>query len=108
LGIGSIFGGFFIAKGRRLAIFYMSVFIYVGVGLTLIRRIPTIMIGRGLCGFAGGVFNMINAKCMFENVPEKYAGIMGCSTNIAILLFGLTCSLLGMSMPSDPAQMPFD
>jgi hypothetical protein len=108
LGIGSIFGGFFIAKGRRLAIFYMSVFIYVGVGLTLIRTIPTIMVGRGLCGFAAGVFNMINAKCIFESVPAKYAGIMGCSTNINMVLFGLICSLLGMSLPADATQMPFD
>ena len=46
LGIGSIFGGFFISKGRRLAAFFMSAFILVGVGLSLILTVPTIMIGR--------------------------------------------------------------
>ena len=51
---------------------------------------------------------MINAKCVFECVPEKYNGVMGCSTNVLILWYGLICTFIGLSITSDKEQMKFD
>lgn len=66
------------------------------------------MIGRFLQGFAGGVFNMINAKCIFETVPEKYSGVMGCLTNTLNLWYGMISVMLGMTLPTDPQEMRDD
>jgi hypothetical protein len=59
-------------------------------------------------GFAGGVGNMINAKSVFETVPQKYNGVVGCLTNILILFFGMTCTFLGMTLPSEEPEMMDD
>lgn len=67
--LGSIFGGGLIIKGRRRAIFIMNAFIVIGAGISLILTVPTIVIGRFVCGVAAGVLNMVTMKSIFETVP---------------------------------------
>lgn len=99
--IGSIFGGYFIDIGRRLAIFIMNALVIVGAGITLIRTVPTIMIGRFLCGFAAGTLNMCCSKSIVETVPLKYSGAFGATTNIFLNIGALICSVLGMALPAE-------
>jgi MFS family permease len=97
--IGSCFGGPFIMKGRRSAVFIISGIVYLGSGLTLIRTIPTIILGRFLHGFASAIFSLIMAKSIFETVPENQRGVFGGLTNILICFSGLLCLFMGLLLP---------
>ena len=68
--IGSLIGGFIIEKGRRKATIFMNIFIYIGASISLILTVPTICIGRFICGLAAAVFNMTLMKTIYETVPE--------------------------------------
>lgn len=63
---GSILGGPIINRGRRRAIFILGILVLIGSGVSLIKTIPTIFIGRFICGFTGGVYTMICSKAIFE------------------------------------------
>jgi MFS family permease len=106
--IGSIFGGHLIDKGRRNAIFWMNGLVILGAGLTLIRTIPTILIGRFLEGFAAGILNMCSMKSIVETVPVKYTGAFGAMTNIFLNIGAFFCSVLGMALPRDTEDYPED
>lgn len=106
--IGSIFGGHLIDKGRRLAIFIMNALVIAGAALTLIRTVPTILIGRFMCGFAAGILNMCSMKSILETVPVKYSGAFGAMTNIFLNIGAMLCSVLGMALPSDPEDYSED
>lgn len=99
--IGSIFGGHLIDKGRRLIIFFMNAVVIFGAGLTLIRTVPTIIIGRFVCGFAAGILNMCSMKSIVETVPMKYSGAFGAMTNIFLNIGAMLCSILGMALPTN-------
>ena len=68
--IGSLIGGFIIEKGRRKATIFMNIFIYIGASISLILTVPTICIGRFICGLAAAVFSMTLMKTIYETVPE--------------------------------------
>jgi len=53
--LGALFGGPVITKGRRLACFTMSIVLIIGVGLTQIQTLPTMILGRFINGAAGSV-----------------------------------------------------
>lgn len=74
----------------------------------MIENVAAILIGRFLQGFAGGIYNMINAKSIFEVVPEQYNGVMGCLTNVLILFWGMLCTIIGMTIPTEPEAMEED
>jgi len=54
--VGAIFGGPIITYGRRRAVLLMSAVMVIGVVLTLIMTLPTMVIGLFITGFAGGVY----------------------------------------------------
>lgn len=99
--VGSLFGGGIIDKGRRRAILMISVLIYIGAGITLILTVPTIIIGRFICGIAAGILTMCNAKSIVETVPVKYNGVFGALTNILICYGGLIALSLGLALPDE-------
>lgn len=99
--VGSIFGGGLITKGRRRAILLMNILIYIGASFTLVRTLATILIGRFICGFAAGIFQMCSIKSIFETVPEKHCGVFGSLTNIFLNFGGLFCVVLGMAVPQN-------
>ena len=106
--LGSIFGGALIIKGRRRAIFIMNGFIFVGAGISLILTVPTIIIGRFICGLAAGVLNMVTMKSIFETVPVQYAGVFGSLTNIFLNVGLLLTVILGMAIPNNPNEFATD
>ena len=65
---GSVTGGPIINLGRRRATFIMDIVVLVGVGISLIFSLPTILLGRFIIGYTGGVFNMICSKSVLEVV----------------------------------------
>ena len=97
--IGSLIGGKIVALGRRKAILIMNAVIIVGTLITLIRTIPTIMIGRFICGCAAGVFNICMSKSICETVPASKSSLFEPMTNISINLAGVICLFLGLALP---------
>jgi MFS family permease len=97
--IGSLVGGKIVAMGRRRAILAMNAAIILGTSITLIRTIPTIMIGRFICGCAAGVFNICMSKSICETVPASKSSIFEPMTNISINLAGVIALLLGLTLP---------
>lgn len=99
IAVGSLLGGKIITYGRRRAILIMDIVIIVGTLLTLIRTIPTIIVGRFICGCASGVFNICMSKSISESVPASRASIFQPATNIGIRGAGVICLLLGLTLP---------
>ena len=99
--IGSVFGGKAVTYGRRRALLVMDVAIIVGTGLTLILTIPTLMVGRFICGCAAGVFNVVMGKSINESIPTSKLGLFEPILNVAICLGMLICLLLGLSLPDN-------
>ena len=99
LTIGSLVGGKVVAYGRRRAILLMNVAIIIGTLITLILTIPTIMIGRFICGCAAGVFNICMSKSICESVPASRSSIFEPMTNISICVAGVICLFLGLALP---------
>jgi len=102
--IGSLIGGRIVALGRRKAILMMDALIILGTLITLIRTIPTIMIGRFICGCAAGVFNICMSKSICETIPASKSSIFEPMTNISINVAGLICLLLGLALPDQESD----
>ena len=66
---GSLFGGKFITKGRRLCIIVFNVVAAVGTGMTMFLNLPLICVGRYIFGFACGTFSVAGPKMLDETVP---------------------------------------
>ena len=66
---GSLVGGKFIQKGRRLAIIVFNIFAAASVTLTMFLNLPMIIIGRYFFGFCCGVFSVAGPKMLDETVP---------------------------------------
>jgi len=78
--VGAIAGGPIISAGRRRAIFIMAAATIIGVVLTLILTLPTMVVGRFITGFAGGVYQLCGIKAVLETVPGNLIGLYGTST----------------------------
>jgi len=100
--MGSIFGGPIITYGRRQAIFIMFFIMPIGVGLTLIRTLPTMVIGRFITGAVSSVYQMCNIKAVQETVPTAYRGVYG-TTAGAFIAVGVFCvTVIGaITLPTD-------
>lgn len=100
--IGSLFGGPFITGGRRRGILLFSILETIGVALTLIRTLPTMLIGRFITGWAGGIFQMCNIKAVQETPPAKWVGVYNTAPGafLAIGVF-LVAFIGGVSLPED-------
>ena len=66
---GSLAGGNFITKGRRIAIIIFNVFSAMATALTMWLNFPAIVIGRFFYGFCCGVFSVAGPKMLDETVP---------------------------------------
>jgi MFS family permease len=106
--VGSLFAGKLISYGRHKAIHYMNGLVIIGTSISLIRTIPTIIIGRFVSGFAAGVLTTAMTKCIVETLPNEIAGMFGAATAISINFAGVICLVLGLLLPDDPAQYKDD
>ena len=60
--VGSLVGGKTITIGRRKAAIYVEILAIVGAGISLVRTVPTICLGRFLYSVTAGHTNIIMGK----------------------------------------------
>ena len=64
----------------------------------MVENVMYLSIGRFFLGVAGGCMNLIFAKIITENFPEKYANRMGFLTNFGIVVGTYVCYYLGVNI----------
>jgi MFS family permease len=99
IAIGSLLGGMAVQKGRRRAIFIFDFFTIVGAGICQYLSVPTLCLGRFICGFAAGVLNIALSKSIIETVPEKYTGMFGSLSNFYIATGVMLATVSGAVLP---------
>jgi facilitated trehalose transporter len=98
---GSLVGGKFIQKGRRLCIIIFNVFAAISITLTMFLNLPMIIIGRYLFGFCCGVFSVAGPKMLDETVPIQLSSSFGTATNTFLSAGIMIALLLGAGLPAD-------
>lgn len=108
LAIGSFLGGKAVSKGRRKAIFVFNIIAIIGSLICQVLTVPTLCIGRFLCGIAGGVLNVVLTKSIYETVPSELSGLYGNFTNLFICGGIMLVTLCGLILPTDKADFVSD
>jgi facilitated trehalose transporter len=98
---GSLVGGRFIQKGRRLALIIFNVFAALATTMTMALNLPMIIIGRYFFGFCCGVFSVAGPKMLDETVPIQLSSTFGTATNTFLSGGIMVALLLGAGLPAD-------
>ena len=106
--IGALIGGKAIQVGRRKAAIYWQFLAIVGSGITMICTVPTLCLGRFLCGITAGVVNNVMGKSLDETIPVKASGQFGTLLNTYICIGFPISYLLGAFLPDEPDEMAED
>lgn len=69
--LGSIIGGRVVKLGRRAAFLIACMVGIVGVSITMIERIPFILLGRLIYGFSCGLISICVPRFIEETVPNQ-------------------------------------
>jgi MFS family permease len=78
-----------------------NVFAAIAVSLTLIEKLPMIIIGRYFFGFCCGVFSVAGPKMLDETVPIHLSSTFGTATNTFLSGGIMVALLLGAGLPDD-------
>lgn len=107
--IGSFLGGWLMKAGRRRAAMIAQTLAIVSSLVTMAGTVAFLTIGRVLLGIAAGSMNVILAKLITENMPERYAAMLSIFVNASIATGLIPCYLLGAVLPDpDDFQANFD
>lgn len=98
---GSLSGGKFITKGRRICLIIFNFFAAIATGMTMFLNYETICIGRFLFGFCCGVFSVAGPKMLDETVPTHLNSSFGTATNSFMSGGIMIALLLGAFLPED-------
>jgi facilitated trehalose transporter len=99
--VGSLVGGNFITRGRRLALIVFNVFAAIAVTLTMFEHLVLICIGRFGFGFCCGVFSVAGPKMLDETVPIHLNSSFGTATNTFLSGGIMIAVVLGAILPDD-------
>jgi MFS family permease len=103
IAIGSLLGGLAVQKGRRRAIFIFDLMTICGSVICQYLSVPTLCLGRFICGLAAGVLNIALSKSIIETVPEQYTGLFGSFSNFYIAFGVMLATVTGAVLPHDKA-----
>jgi len=97
---GSVIGGILTNKlGRRQAMLWSDVLGVIGVTLTLIASLPTMIIGRAVCGIVGGINTVAVALYLVEMSPIAMAGVTGSMAIIILEVMAFISLVSGYAVP---------
>ena len=105
---GSLFGGKLILKGRRRAIIVIQAMAVIASIFTCFRSLFLICLGRFIIAFVGSCSCLIMGKSIGETVPSSMTASYGMLLNIFINVGFLLCFLIGLLLPTDPADFEKD
>lgn len=75
--LGAIFGGKLVTYGRRNVAIMISVFGFVGSGITVITSPYAIIVGRFTFGLSAGFSSVCIPRYVEETVPTHLYGMFG-------------------------------
>jgi len=102
LTVGSLTAGYSVGYGRKKAILCWNCIVILGCGLSLLRTMATICIGRFLIGLAAGLMNVACSKAIDETIPIEQQAFFGATTNMMINFGIMVAMALGFILPTDP------
>ena len=105
---GSLLGGRLIIYGRRRATLLTQCMAVVGSLCTCFKNLPLICFGRFLLGCVGSCSTLIMGKSICETLPSHKIAQYGMLTNIFINGGLVLCFVLGLLIPTDPAEFAAD
>ena len=97
--IGSLLAGVITKYGRRKALMYSNYIVFLSTALLMVLNVYTILVGRFLLGFAGGVFICASNLYISETIPGAQREIYGIAINSGIITGLLITSLFGFILP---------
>ena len=106
--IGSLLGGKLILKGRRRATLVIQAMAIFGSLLTMFKSLIMICTGRVILGFVGSCACLIMGKSIGETLPSSMNSQYGMLTNIFINFGFMLSFLVGLLLPTDPAEFATD
>ena len=99
--IGSIFGGVFVAKGRRINVIIFNLVLILSSLMSIDKNWWILNLGRVVFGFASGVLLCATPKIIEESIPTHLMDYgFGTSTNMFINIMITVYMLLGIGMPT--------
>lgn len=97
--IGAIACGSFNSYGKKTAMHFTNLLVVIGAGISLIKSIPAIVIGRFLYGLAAGIFSVYVPAFINELAPVEMRGPLGSWTQILITVGIMISFFLGLPIP---------
>ena len=99
--VGSFAGGRLIKNGRRRGALIANALGISSAVIAMFGSVPFLTVGRFCNGFAAGMYNVIYAKMILENLPEKLAQTAIMFQCISVVFASLGAYLMGAFLP-DP------
>lgn len=108
LTVGCLTAGYSLVYGRNRAIIIWEAIALIGCGLTLIRTLATIWIGRLLIGLTSSFNIVATAKCIDDTIPAHLNASFGAATNLMLNLALMVSMVLGFILQSEAADIVED
>ena len=97
--MGSLVSGEITVYGRRKALIYSNISVFVAVGLMLILNFEAICLGRFIQGFAGSLNLCATNMYLGETIPPHKRSKYGIAVNSGIITGLLITTLVGLTLP---------
>lgn len=82
-----------------------NVLVLIATGICMVNNSVVILVGRFIYGMAAGAFTVFVPKYTSEIAPSEYRGPYGAVNQFMCTLGILTCSLLGIAIPSPATEL---
>ena len=99
--IGALTGGIFIRIGSRRASLINFWIGALGIGITMIKKFDTILVGRFIFGFSIGCSTTIVPKFIEETVPNHLYGSLVTCYIFSFNIGNLAANFWGLYLPKD-------
>lgn len=104
-GIGATTAGKIVQRGRRQAHFIACTIGIIGCGLQMVQTVPTLLVGRTLYGYAGGILSVASNRMVDEYVPLKLFSTCSPVFAVALNVGTLIATFTALMLPPETASL---